>query len=187
MGPRPPAVLVMAILNIVFGSLGVACSLISGAAVLLLYHVPARQGDYVRGLYDHLEKVIPGYTVITISRLFILLALAVLLVVAGVGLLRIKRWARWSSIAYGVSTVVTQLADLAYRFVYEIPVTQQWQREKSSSTTSIPDPSPILAPAALIGYSIALLIVMVLPSVSAAFAGRTVMKGSKTVAPAASP
>jgi hypothetical protein len=189
---RPTAVLVMAILNLIFGSMGFFCYLCAGGSLLFMFTVkiPNPPGMGTGGMYDGLLenlKSIPGYWPITITTLSLNLALAIALVIAGIGLLRMKPWARWTCVVYSIVDIVLSIFSGIYTFRYVNPVMLEWQQEFShkmhAANPAAPDMSGmynlgsqnIQAAAGVvlgIAYAIALLIVMFLPSVSAAFAGR---------------
>jgi hypothetical protein len=188
---RPTIVLVMAILNIVMGSLcsvSQLCTVGSLAFMSQLGNMPAPPGP--QGTPNPLQEVskmydyVPGFYAITISYAALAIILQVVLIFAGVGLLYMRPWARWTSVGYSVAVILLSFAHMIYGIVYVQPGMERWQRDflakMSVGPAPPPPPSSPIAGVASAGvgfvmniiYPIALLIVMFLPMVGAAFAGK---------------
>ena len=118
---RPTSVTVFGILNIVFAVIGILG--IFGSAAML---AGASQSD------NPVVKVMlanPAY--VTWMRISIPLGLLVsaLLLAAGVGLLLLKPWARWFSLAYGIYAIVMSIvATLITYYLFFGPLMEQAQR-----------------------------------------------------------
>jgi hypothetical protein len=181
---RPTMILVMAILNIVFGGFGLMGSLCGGAFTLIFMNLDlpfGGQGNPVREMYSLLEQRIPGYTVIMASYFVLHALLGTALIIAGIGLIRMKTWARWTSIAYSLITIVVTIANSAFTVMYVNPIMQEWSerfmRSQRPGTPNFTTNSTFNNIGSLVGtvvncsYAVALLVVMFLPSVSAALAG----------------
>jgi hypothetical protein len=195
---RPPAVLVMAILNLVLGGLGILGTLLCGGVGPLFAAVLSEQAvaDPLGNPYTAVEKQLPGYIAFAIGSLVLNLLLSILLVIAGLGLLRMESWARRLCIGYGMASLVVTLAGLVFTLAYVNPAVARWQRERDEQVlrqqqqqgnvlagrpgvgASLGSPSwmnnlPALGSALFsMAYATALLVVMFLPDVSDAFAGR---------------
>jgi hypothetical protein len=121
------------------------------------------------------------------------LVLAVVLIIAGVGLLGMHPWARWLCVAYGVLTILVGVSSLVVQLAYLNPAMEQWNRDLQENVLRAnqgkggvvvtPAPQTPQSPAmnsassvvySLIGmgYAVGLMVVMFLPNVSAAFARR---------------
>ncbi len=134
---RPTAVSVMAILNIIFGSLGLLLGICSGFGMLLIASVPAvpltpggPPVNITKDLFDFMEREIPGYNAITIAQLVIgYLLLSGLLLAAGIGLLNRQHWARIACIVYGAVNIVLLLMDLVFKLAFVMPAMTRWQMD----------------------------------------------------------
>jgi len=184
---RPVAVLVMAILNFVFGGLGLLCLTCGAigflAAASLLKSIPAPSGGgpnpaaEITGMFDS----IPGYIPYMITTTILGVVMAIVLIVAGVGLLNMRPWARWTCVVYSTYTILASLFTLFYTVTVVNPAIRKWQidfmRRQGGfgppPSSGVGDSVSALAGALFsMAYAIALLVVMFLPHVSAAFAGK---------------
>jgi hypothetical protein len=109
--------------------------------------------------------------------------LSVLLLLSGIGLVRMKGWAWWTSVICGAITVVWDIAHSVYQWIYISPATARWYAEKAPKPPAgTPDISglfnspivtamlTVLGLVFSVGLPVALVIVMLLPNVRAAFA-----------------
>jgi hypothetical protein len=180
---RPTVVLVMAILTIIFGGLWAVTSLCSGVTMLLFHTINLPQLAQMREFSELLQREVPGYITVEVSSYVLGLVLSVLLIVAGIGLLRMKGWARWTALICGVTLIIAHSAHIAYHWIYVDPVRARWTQEKmpklppgAPNVTALfdrPIVKAIMVGGTLvfsIGFPIALVVVMLLPNVGAAFA-----------------
>ncbi|HMC66536.1 MAG TPA: hypothetical protein VKI65_16495 [Gemmataceae bacterium] len=178
---RPTVVLVMAILNFVFGGLGFFWVICAGLGLLVVVslakNAPPPPGGGRNPLADLSEMFnsIPGFIPYTIIASILGLIVDIVLIVAGIGLLKMKPWARWTCVAYGFYGIVASLGGLVYTLTVVNPAMAQWQQKQAAGAggntgfnNAVSHVSAMLGMA----YAVALLIVMFLPNVSAAFAGR---------------
>jgi hypothetical protein len=186
---RPTVVTVFGILNLVFGGLGLFCAICGGVMLAFMYAALSAAGSG-GGLNIKFPGVFTGYMIFAVVDGFIM---SIVLVAGGIGLMQMQAWGRWASIFYGVVTILTSLAGLVFQIAYLNPAMEKWNRDlqadiqKQQQARGVrgapPPPNPAAGfsgssnPAgavagAVIGmaYSIALLIAMFLPQVSAAFA-----------------
>ena len=170
---RPTAVLVMGILNIVFGSLGLICLICGGLVILVLFAGGAAAQEN-RDVYTFVDKEVPGYIAVTIANLVLRTVLTIILLISGIGLLSMQSWARWGSVTYGVIVILLSIASPVYQLAVLNPALDEWEREAGGPRHQALRSAPTIGGACIsMVYAIALLVVMFLPSVSAAFAGRT--------------
>ena len=183
--PRPTTVTVMGILNIIFGSLFLLCTICGGVLVLMMMNSSsmfAINGVNVLGdMWDYLKREVPAYPAITIASLVAGLILNVLLLVAGIGLLNMQNWGRVLSLVYSVISIIDQIAMLIFTIAYVNPATQRWQQDFARRMGARLPPGSLSGDStfnnitSLIGgilgvvYAIVLLIMMLRPSVAAAF------------------
>ena len=189
---RPVVVLVFAILNIVFGGLGSLCSLCLGIMVGIAQGVLSAAGSALPT-----PSIPSDVMTITIVQFVIQLILSVTLMFAGIGLLGMKAWGRRLSIAVSFLGILFSLGNPVITIGYTNPRMQEWQKEfqeqlvRDQQRRGIQQPpmfyqpsqSPALnaigslvVPILVLAYAVALLVVMFLPHVSAAFSGRPIRR-----------
>jgi hypothetical protein len=199
---RPAAVLVMAILNLVFGGLGLAlylCATCAGVFLAVMFSQAAAAGNNpdvqeLREMLASLERHFPWMVPGLVGYVAFQLVMFTLLLVAGLGLLKMRPWARVASLFYAGVTILEQIGFLIFRLAYMQRAMEEWQQEFQQQMLARhpgarPAPGPFpggpfaggpmvegvgAALSALLGmaYPVALLIVLLLPHVSAAFAAR---------------
>ncbi len=183
---RPTAVLVLAILHLVGGCLG----LLFGAVVLALQlaalntaavPAPAPSAVTTRNLNyaiaQHTEEAVPSSRAVQFIQTAEGLLLDVLLLNAGVGLLYMRRWARALSLTYAALSILLHLFGLLYAVVFLLPASSAFIDQVAGN----PGVGPMAAGwrfgwwvgtlfgFAFILYPIAVLVVLLLPGVAAAF------------------
>jgi hypothetical protein len=181
---RPTVLTVFGILNIVFGSLGLVCySCIGfGLVVLLGGGLGAAQDPQLRlakEAIDDMLRNVPGYVPAIVISLVLGVVLALILIISGIGLLYVQGWARIICIIYSIISILSQLGALVYRLAVLNPALERWandfvMRHGGGPMRENPGASNVWEIAVsvfFIGYAVALLVVMFLPQVSAAFAG----------------
>ena len=192
--PRPTSVTVMGILNIIFGSLFLLCYLCNG--VSLIMQSSNRGGGFGGAndpgveLMNQMQAEIPGFMAYQVGSSLLHLTLSILLLTSGIGLLNMANWARILCIFYAILTILSQIGALIFQLAYVNPAMNRWQqefiaRQGAAGRMGAADPTGNVAMSnvqsvggAVIGmiYAIVLLVIMLLPSVSAAFAGRSVYR-----------
>lgn len=188
-GQRPTAVTVAGILNIIFGSVGLLCYTCAGLSYLFFVSLADMPGGInpVRHMMDFLNREIPGYTAFLIISTSLGFLLAVLLLTSGIGLLNLQPWARVLSLLYAVVTILTQIGALIYTLGYVNPAMARWERDLMGEMARVGRPMPpgglgtnltfnnamsLVVGILWIVYAIVLIVIMLQPHVSAAFAGR---------------
>jgi hypothetical protein len=193
---RPGVILILALVNVAVGSLCIFAGVASLGKLLLLaalpmepppVPVPVRGGIYDRVEYEQLDlpafldKKLPGYSAIEgFANLGLLLA-GTLLVVAGIGLLHMRRWARWGGVFYSLMTLVCQPSYAFYRLAFVLPLLELYQRQdttryywRGNSAESYALGFVFflgLQVGLLILHALTQLVILALPSVGAAFTG----------------
>ncbi len=107
---RPAAVTVFGILNIVFAAFGVFGVL---ASIALFSRTDASNNPVVRIIRDS-----PAYAGFLKLSIPLGLIACVVLLVAGIGLLRLQPWARKLSIGYAIYAIVMSLVGAAMNFIF---------------------------------------------------------------------
>jgi hypothetical protein len=182
---RPPVILVMAILNFVFGGLLLLCGLCGLAGYAAIIGLVAQPGGGANSMGDmtgFMDKEAPGWMAVEIGRGLLLILFGVLLVVAGMGLLKMQSWARWLCVVYAVAMLFLQVAYVTYEFAVVIPAghrfqEQQWKKQgvanppPSTASSQAGTAFGVATSAGLsIVHALAVGIVMLLPNVGEAFA-----------------
>jgi membrane protein insertase Oxa1/YidC/SpoIIIJ len=184
---RPTALIVLAIFNILIGGVGLLSILGMALYALFLYLLwrnlpPDPNGmEEMLGLYRALFSAF-GLPLL-IAGVLLTILISTLLIVGGIGLLRLRPWARWLCLGYGVCEFTRVIGFTIYTIMVVNPALMQALaefNEKLSRKTKGP-PMPmifsenmfdIMAIAAAVFWMIfptALLIVLSLPRVRAAF------------------
>jgi hypothetical protein len=178
---RPVAVLVMAILNLVFGGLALCCC---GCGALGLLAMPSFADKFPKEppniAFDLLLEA-PGFRTLNIGSLLVGCVLAFVLIVASLGLLGMKPWARILCIVWAGVQIVVQAAEFLVSVFYVNPMIKEWQADWYARHNIAPPSTSSLAESAMtalpnfvvLGHAVALIIVIFLPSVTAAFSGST--------------
>ena len=107
---RPTAVSVFAILNIVFGALGILCTPLS---VVFLF-LPIRTGSPILRMMNE-QPVFRAWMIVEAA---LGIVAAIVLLVAGIGLLRLRPWARIVSIGYGVYAILNGLLGMVTNYIF---------------------------------------------------------------------
>jgi hypothetical protein len=173
----------MGILNIVFGSIFLLCYVCSGLS--LVTNAGAGGGGGFGGgmdqaaMWNFMTNEVPGYVAFSAGNVLLNLLASILLLTSGIGLLNMRSWARVGSIVYSILTILMQIAALVYQLAFVNPAMTRFFRE-FAGRGGLPDMSPFMTIITVISvivyvilmiYGIILLIVMLNPRVSAAFAG----------------
>jgi hypothetical protein len=184
---KPAVITVFGILNIIFGAIALLIVVCGGVATFAIAQVnmpgPGNPPNPIKDMLEYMDKHAPLYTPYLIGEIIIGLIMAIILVVSGIGLLKVRPWARWLSIGYAAVRLVLILVGLVLAIMIFNPVLADWQADYNKRTVPAGNPPPpsfssgaMNDVAAAFGsilsaaYSIALLAVMFLPQVRAAFA-----------------
>lgn len=126
---RPAAVLVIAILHFVFGTFGLLGSVCGGGMFFFMRYMPTpptapgqpKVPNYMDIMTAMSEKA-PGFTAVQYGGMAMGLVLAVLMIVSGLDLVRMRARGRTLSIAYASLSILTTLLTFIYNLVFTMPV-----------------------------------------------------------------
>lgn len=189
------AILVIAILHLVGGGIGLLGSLCSCSGLLMSSTLssfmpapptfPARPGQppppmppSATELMKQMSERVPGYRAFTISSLAFDFLLDVLLISAGIGLLKMQSWARWLSLVYAPLSILFHIGSFVYQIVWVIPALTAIYAESMQGMTALPGFASIMKLSTGAGavvtllvliYPVAVIIILLLPSTTAAF------------------
>jgi hypothetical protein len=189
---RPVAVVVIAVLQLVFGAIGLCGSAVqlTGAqnALTTATQVNPPPGQpsppTAQDIENYLEKKVPNYHTLTLADGVVDLVLSVLMVASGIGLLQLRSWGRLLAVVYAVLSILAKVAGTAFAFALVVPAMSDFAREleatrgkEAALMGQVMQISIIAAAvfgAVLVVYPILVLIVLSRRSVRAAFAGTPV-------------
>jgi hypothetical protein len=162
---RPTVILVVAIFNLVIAGLGLVSLLCFVCLVTfmgaLIGFFSLKKGELLPPPFKLNYLLFHGGLVLLTSAL---------LLVSGIGLLRMKPWARWVSVICGGIFILMLVGGLVFNIVYFNPAMEQWNRVQP---TPEPEVNPMISLFGLLpcmAYGVMLLVVMFLPNVAASFA-----------------
>jgi hypothetical protein len=185
----PAAVVVVAVFHFIFGGFGLLTAL-CGAGFMLAAGGDLTSFAFTPEMKEQLEitqrllnERAPFYKVVQVEGLVVGLVLSGLLIAAGVGLLRLRPWARLLSLIYAPVSIVQTLLGAFLTFAYVNPASQDairqthfqfpQQAQAAQATAPVTMMFMILSVLLQLAYPAAVVIIMLLPSVVTAFHGKT--------------
>jgi hypothetical protein len=184
---RPAAVLVVAILNIFFGGMNLLSFVCAIPLLVVVFAIlppmPGSDKSIIKELFDSLNERIPFLAIMIGASIYALIVNTALLV-SGIGLWKMRVWARRTAIACSVIQLVWVVGYSIIQFLWLNPAMADWQEhfnQKFAKPNAPPPPALFWTgfynAGAVFGivmgsfYPIAVLIILFLPHVRAAFAG----------------
>jgi hypothetical protein len=130
---KPVAVLVFGILNLVFGSLGLVTSLCCGLSIAGFYlmltsayqQVGPQEKKELEDLWRAFSDNVPGLVPFFIGSLVVSFVLGIMEIVSGIGLVRIRNWARWLCSVWAVLQMATVASSLFFQIAFVGPGMQK--------------------------------------------------------------
>lgn len=179
---RPTAVLVIAIFHLIFGGLGLLCGVCGG--IMDLVGTPNAQtgASAQQARKEVTEQVlsqrVPLYRAYTIGNRVSGVLTSLLLVAAGIGLLQLQSWGRWLSVGYAALSLLVNFIGFVWTLAFFTPAYNEIfrrlppQNDQERMAADIARVTGPAVPCVIMIYPVAVLIVMLLPSVGAAFRPR---------------
>ncbi len=182
---RPTAITVLGILNIIFGSMGLLLYLCCGGIGLVIVF-----GNTVETLADKIPELkiitvmrdevfreIPGVKAYFVSLIASKTLLSFGLLVGGIGLLKMRKWARVFCILVALTAIGVKGADTMYQIVVYMPGMERVQPKIMAKLNApAPPQNPMLNPAgslisSIVGvaYDVVLLVFLLNPGIARAF------------------
>ncbi len=185
---RTTPILVLAILHLVGGGLGLFFSLcgcgglvMSNALSSVTPTFPTRPGQpppppNAAQIMQYYDDHVPGYRAFTIGNIALSLLLDLLLIAGGIGLLKMQPWARWLSLVYAPLSILYHLASFLYSLILVMPATDKLYAQNPalaamSSFITFASGIGVFFALLIVIYPIAVIVILLLPSTSAAFRG----------------
>jgi hypothetical protein len=145
--------------------------------------LPGTDKNIFKDMFDSMNARFPVVPFMITSMVFTLIMNAALLF-SGIGLWKMRPWARWTAIACAITQIIWSIVMVFVQILWLNPAMADWQEHftQSVSKPNAPPPPNFYGPdlanaAAIFGsvfasiYPIVVLIILFLPHVRAAFAG----------------
>lgn len=183
---RPVILLVAGILAILLGGFGVVCGGCGAGVNFWLYNTAEKAASSsgsnpARDILDTLAREAPGYKYVEIGKPVIGLLLGLFLIIAGIGLIMVQPWAKWLTVFYSIVTIFLNIGYFGYEVGVVMPAVKKWQESQPYFVeTQGQFAKSMIGPGLLTGFfvitSLALLVVLFLPGVNAAFRGEPIRR-----------
>jgi hypothetical protein len=139
---KPPVAVVLGILHIVFGSLGLVCNLCGMAGVGVVYfganaiyqQASPTEKKELEEIWQQLNDSVPGFIAYLFADMIGSMLLGLVLLIAGIGLLRVKLWARQLSIIWALVRFMVVMATLVYTVLVVNPGMQKFGKDMEQWT-----------------------------------------------------
>lgn len=171
---RSPAITFLGVANMVLGTLGILCACANGGWILFASLISGNEPDdpLVKDLtapWNFVVQNVPGYFQIETAMAIFHLAISILAILSGIGLLALKKWGRVLAVLYGLTVIVIEGAYLLYFFAFVSPVLNRFEGPQGGSLlgSGMLDAFGSLF---VMAYAAVLVIVLFLPTVAADFA-----------------
>lgn len=180
---RPASIVVFGILNLLGGGWDLLVCLIGclGLLAVGMGQTPAPRPGAAPDMNSTTTYILahaPHYKAFLTLDAGLDFLLALLLIVAGIGLLMMQGWGRWVSLAYVPLALIGRLANFVYRIAFVVPLISEFY-EKGVKSGATPEAAATGAKVGAIGalviqlafclYPLLLAMVMLLPSTAEAF------------------
>jgi hypothetical protein len=184
----PTAVVVIAVFHFIIGGIGLLSGLCTGTALLAAGGDIGRLFAFNPQMQEQIEtqqRVVgeraPFYVGWQLEGAVVGLVLSVLLIAAGIGLLRLRPWGRTLSVVYAPLSILQTLFAVTYTYVYYLPAYNEAVRQTHYPTPQEAEIARMTAQSMgvsmgfgfliALAYPVIVLIIMLLPSVVAVFGG----------------
>jgi hypothetical protein len=184
---RPTIISVIGIVNIVFGSMGLITAIccVGGGMLIapLISQMPMPQGPGKAPIENPMTKLnaVPGYLALQCAQVAMGVFTGSLLLISGIGFLKMKRWSRSLTFVYIVVAIVWAVIAMVVQQQVVTPAMKEFSQKIQESTGQ---PNPVLDNSVFmtIGYAfgmlasfalpVVLFVLMLLPAVKLGLAGK---------------
>jgi hypothetical protein len=191
---RPGLVTAVAVMNFIFGGLGLLGAFCGGLVILLFATVlqnappgPAGQPNPMKDLIDIFTSI-PGYVPFMIASLVLGVIMSIVLLISGFGLLKLRNWARILCFVYATYTILSVIGGTVYQYAVVQPAMEKGmadfqkkiQKQAGGGPAAPPPQNPMGNAGGVVGgivgslfniaYAVALFVILNLPDVKRAFA-----------------
>ncbi|MBY0526478.1 MAG: hypothetical protein K2R98_23995 [Gemmataceae bacterium] len=184
---RPTSVLVIAILQFIFGAIGLVSGVVAlgtlattgGSGMFAPNGPPGSLGaDLPKKLEGFMERELPYYKVLNFANAGVDLLLSATMIISGAGLIQVKPWGRTLTIAYAFASLALKVIGFVVALTITLPVMKAFMQTLTPKTqeermlVTIMDTVATMTPFMLLVFGIYPLVVLYLvtrPHVKAAF------------------
>jgi hypothetical protein len=173
--PRPGIITTLGILNIIFGSLFLLCTL--GSLTQSNAKITINKQDVTPAFKDFMNHEAPGYATYQVIIAVANLALAVCFIVSGVGMLQLAQWGRMLGLVCASLAILVQIGSGLYQLLVINPAVSKFFATVQDpfgffeAFPKIMGTVTIIVALIGIGYNVLLLIALLLNSSARAFSG----------------
>lgn len=150
---RPTSVMLLAILNLIFGCLGLIGVLFAVVGLATVFDVqaaplpavpadPTKPFDVMKEQSQFLLNECPSYKTAGMAGVGVGVINAILLLSSGIGLLKLKKWARNVTFLYVVIGFISTVISTGYQFTAVVPATQKYEKERNEKLIALGKPTP---------------------------------------------
>ncbi len=193
---RPTAITVIAVLQFVFGGIGLLsfCGDVIQAVAGNKLFTPSfggpqtqQQQELQQSLQRFIEEILVGPKAIKIGSN---LTLSLVMIISGIGLLKMQSWGRMLSILYTLLSILEKVFMAGYTVVVSIPAAQEFVKpiaargqegQAMALTMQIMVFGMVVISVLSMTYPIIVLIIMFRPKIVAAFRGEAVLPADQDV------
>jgi hypothetical protein len=187
MRERPLSIMPIAVLHFVFGGLGILCGICSGIQLAgggQNWMTPTPNGPQaaeMKQMQDEMQKAMEsgaGSKAVQIGTVILDLAISIIMIVSGIGLLQLRPWGRSLSILYAILSIALKIFEAVYAFAVTGPIINEFINTHTASGPEQEFMFTVMRMVAIIPpliqlvcmlYPIIVLIIMFRPAVTAAF------------------
>ena len=187
---RPLAVVVIAVLQIVFGVVGLCGSAteLSGAeeqiSSISAVSAPGEAKVTQQDVLKYWRETLPGERAVEQASAVLGLVLSLLMIASAVGLLRLRTWGLLLALGYAALNLLATAAEAVYNFAVRAPALAEFTRQLAATGGRDAQMAPQLLQVSFLAvfvvsaltavYPLVVLLVLCRPAVRAAFGGEAI-------------
>jgi hypothetical protein len=191
---RPASILVIAILQFVFGGLGLLCGLYTAAQLavgnqLFTFGANTPQAQQQEQFQEQLEKSMlekdPYVKQVQYGTTGVELFLSLMMIASGIGLLKMQSWGRLLCLVYSVLSISLKVFTAVYTLLFTVPAIKEFaqslaakgpQEAMMAKFIQFSAYAGVAWPSVTVVYPLVVLVIMLLPPTRAAFRGERVAR-----------
>ncbi len=193
---RPTAITVIAVLQFVFGGIGLLsfCGDVVQAVAGNKLFTPSfgapqaqQQQELQQSMERFIEEILLGPKAVRIGSN---LTLSLVMIISGIGLLKLQSWGRMLSILYALLSILDKVFMAGYTALVSIPATQEFVKpiaarglegQSMALVMQVLVVAMVVVSVLSMTYPIIVLIIMFRPKIVAAFRGEAVLRADQDV------
>jgi hypothetical protein len=123
---RPTGVTVIAVLQLIFGGLGLCGTLVGAGGQAMRFQASSStgtaQGTVTQQDFEtELERRAPGYKAVQVTELIVGFVTSGLMIASGIGLLNMRPWGRTTAIVYAALSIAVRIPSVIYSAAFVLP------------------------------------------------------------------